>query len=379
MSAPLPPSALRELRLLVRMELMRLWRTSEVLRFIVLPALVGLPVLVFAVVMATSMRGPRATIAAPADLPAALALPETFEGDDVVVKIVADPRAAWEAGLVDGAIVDVLPAPGVAASTEAADQPAWIARILANDGATASVLASSTRHAGYEWLADIVALAGGDAERDLWVASIRTLPDDEDMLPFSISRGLAAYSSFMLGFVAYLFLALPLVADRAEGVTETLRALPISPARTMLARLLAMGLLQLLVALLVVVNVALLFAPLARGEDFPVPTLAQLAAVVTSTVFVSAGYALVGVLAPTIKTASNGATLVMFSHLGLMAWALLGQPPAFVPIAGAIAASTPLGQAIGVAASLAAALGLVALMGHLLSSRVDLVLPRGNG
>lgn len=375
---PEPLPAWRELRLLLGMELTRLWRTSEVLRFIVLPALVGLPVLVFGVVMASSMRGPRATIAVPAELPPELAIAANLEEDLLAVRVEVDPRATWEAGLADAAIVRVTPMPGLGSAHRAGDRAAWRVEVLADEQWVVNAIGASVRRGGREWLADMVALAGGDPERDLWTAEVEVVAEDRSKLPFSLARGLSAYTSFMLGFVAYLFLALPLVADRAEGVTETLRALPISPARTMLARLLALGLLQSLVAVLVAVNVALLFAPLARGEEFPVPTVAQLAAVVTSTLFVSAGYALVGTIAPTIKTASNGATLVMFTHLALMAWALLGEPPAFVPIAGAIAATSAVGQGIGVAASLFGALALVALMGHLLSTRVELVLPRGN-
>lgn len=359
------------------MELLRLWRTSEVLRFILLPALVGLPVIVFGVVMATSMRSTRATIAIPDDLPIELGIASALEEDRLGLRVVADPRASWEAGEVDGAIVDVVALPGIAASRVRSERVAWQVHVVADEQWVANAMGAAIRRSAEGWLADIVALAGGDPEVDLEVSDVRVVPEDRRSFPFSIARGLSAYSSFMLSFVAYLFLALPLVADRTEGVTETLRVLPISPARTMLARLLAIGCLQAVVALLVTVNIALLFAPLARGEEFPVPTGAQIAAVVTSTLFVSAAYGLVGVVAPTIKTASNGATLVMFGHMGLMAWALLGQPPAIIPIAGAIAATTPAAQLVGVASSVAAALGLVLWIGRLLSTRVDLVLPRG--
>lgn len=369
--------ALREIRLLLGVELLRMWRTSEIIRFILLPALVGLPVLVFGVVLAGSMRGPRADLALPPQLPVELDLEAALGEAGFAVERREDPRAAFEAGEVDGAIVAWSEEVGIAAagSRENAGRARWRIDVVTDERWLADELDAIAAEAGDAWLADMVVLAGGDLDADLEVARWELRKDAAWVPPFPIERGIVAYASFVLGLVAYLFLALPMVADRAEGVTETFRALPVSPARVVLARLLAMGVLQVLVVVLVVLNLALVYAPAFRSGLMP--GIGEIFGIALATFLVSALQALVGVLSPTVKAAGNGASLVMFLHLGLLAWGLFGTPPPLVPIAGVLAAVEPGARWLAVAVSVGVAALVVGWTGQLLGRRVDLVLPRG--
>jgi hypothetical protein len=61
--------------------------------------------------------------------------------------------------------------------------------------------------------------------------------------------------------------------------------------------------------------------------------------------------------------------------MGLLGYGLFAAPPAWVPVAGVLAAAEPLERVVGVVATLAASAAVVAACGHLLATRVSLVLP----
>lgn len=367
---------LRTLAVLTRVELLRLVRTDEVWRYLLLPALLLLPVLLFTAVLVTSLLGSAGKVAVPHALPPQLDLPWYLEDEDLTLVPSDDPYGAWERGEVDGAVVLVAPGDGVAGARalEVATPERWTVRIVASTRKVERRLERAAEDAAREELADIVALAGGDPARDLDVADIDVL-DVPTALPVDPARGLVAYAVFGLGSIAFFFLSLPVVADRREGVTEAYRALPIPPTATLWARLLALLVLQLLAGGLLVGNGALLLAPLVRGEIPGLPKLADLPGLVAATVFVNALHVAVGVYAPNAKAANNASGFAVFIGIGLLVWGLLGAPPAWVPVAGLLAAVEPVHRAVGVLTTLLASAAVLVVCGHLLATRVSLVLP----
>jgi hypothetical protein len=380
-SAPAPPAGggragawLRAVVVLTRAELLRLTRTDEVWRYLLLPALLLLPVSLFGAVLLMSLLGKYGTVAVPPD--AELDLAAQLEERDLDVVVRADPLAAWEAGEVDAAVVSVARGDGVggARALEVATPERWAVRIVADTHRLEVALRRAAEDAGRDVLADYVALAGGDPDRDLEVADISVL-EVPTALPVDPARGLLAYCVFGLGGVAFFFLSLPVVADRREGVTEAYRVLPVPPTASLWARLLALLALQLVAGALVVGNAALLLGPLLRGEVPGLPTLADLPGVVAAVVFVDALHVAVGVYAPNAKAANNASGFAVMGAMGLLGYGLFAAPPAWVPVAGVLAAAEPLERVVGVVATLAASAAVVAACGHLLATRVSLVLP----
>ncbi|MFN7146349.1 MAG: hypothetical protein ACK4YP_21430, partial [Myxococcota bacterium] len=185
----------------------------------------------------------------------------------------------------------------------------------------------------------------------------------------------AAYAVFTLGTVAFFFLSLPVVSDRREGVTEAYRVLPIPPTAPLWARLLALLALQVAAGALVVGNVVLLLAPMLRGEIPGMPILADLPGVLAAVVFVNALHVAVGVYAPNAKAANSASGFAVMCTLSLLLYGLLGEPPAWVPVAGVFDAVGPGERAVAVVVTLAAAAAVVGVCGRLLATRVKLVLP----
>lgn len=365
---------LRAVVVLTRAELVRHLRTDEVWRYLLLPALLLLPVSLFGAVLLMSLFGKEGTVAVPPD--AELDLTAQLEEHDLDVVVRADPLAAWEAGEVDGAVVSVTRGDGVggARALEVATPERWAVRVVADTHRLEVDLRAAAEDAGRDVLADYVALAGGDPDRDLEVAEITVL-DVPTALPIDPARGLLAYCIFGLGGVAFFFLSLPVVADRREGVTEAYRVLPVAPTAPLWARLFAQLVLQLVAGALVVGNAALLLGPLLRGEIPGLPKLADLPGVVAAVIFVDALHVAVGVYAPNAKAANNASGFAVLAAMGLLGYGLFETPPAWVPLAGVIAATDPLDRAIGVVSTLAASAAVVAVCGRLLATRVTLVLP----
>ena len=83
---------LRELLLLTRVELRRLLRTDEVYRYVLLPALFGLPVLLFGTVLLASARGPSLTVAVPRELPS---LPVGAELESARCRVIPSACCSW--------------------------------------------------------------------------------------------------------------------------------------------------------------------------------------------------------------------------------------------------------------------------------------------
>ncbi|MFN7147063.1 MAG: hypothetical protein ACK4YP_25060, partial [Myxococcota bacterium] len=182
---------------LTRAELLRLVRTEEVWRYLLLPALLLLPAVVFVAVLVVSLRGPDATVAVPPSLPAELDVVRELEQQDVAVVVRDDPHAAWARGEVDGAVVSVIEGPGVPAARrfEGRGGERWMFDIVADDEEVERALDLALEGAGRDWMDDQVTLVGGVPLRDVQVVHTSTL-DIEEPFPIDPARGLAAYAVF---------------------------------------------------------------------------------------------------------------------------------------------------------------------------------------
>jgi hypothetical protein len=357
---------------LTEAELTRLVRTEEVWRYLMLPALLLLPGSLFAVVAVMSALGPTGEVALPPDVPVALEIPRRLEEDNVSVRVVDDPAAAWEAGEVDAAVVSVVPGHGVQGA-DGEDNYAWNVHLLTDSDGLRSSVTTAFEEGARDMLADAVALAGGDPARDLDVAELRTSPAPIDP-PIDPAKGAVAYLVFTLGISSFFFLSLPVVADRREGVTEALRALPVPTTAPLWGRLLAMTALQVVGAAAIVGNILLLLAPLVRGDIPGMPTWAEVPGALACVVFVNALHVLVGVLSSNAKAANNASGGSVIGLGALLGVGLLTEAPAWVPVSGVYTAATAGERAIAVVSTLVVSALILELCGWLLRTRVSLVL-----
>lgn len=374
-------ASVRETLIFVQMEALRLSRTDEVYRYLLLPSLLGIPVLLFGVVEALSIQGPAATVAVPSTLPPELDVTAALEARNVQVFPEADPQAAWAAGRVDGAVVTVEDAAGIggARGIEHAERERWRVSLVADDLQVRGLLVDAVDDAAGDWLDDIVSLAGGDPGPTLDVVDLDVLAAPRaDDAPIDLARAIPAYCVGMIGLMGFYFLALPAVADRSEGVTETLRALPVSIRSLLWGRLGAMLVLQAAAALLVSANVLLLLANVLGNAGVGGLHLADVAGWGAAVVLIDAVYVAVGAISATAKTANNTSAVAMLAQYAILALGVFRKPPAWVPLAGVFVAHNAVDRVVAVVACLVPAALLLALVGRQVERRVELVLRRGD-
>jgi hypothetical protein len=259
----------------------------------------------------------------------------------------------------------------------------WNLRLVSDSSQVSALIQGQVQGAAAENFAALVALSGG-TERDMYVIRYTTITaEKDDDLPFSIPRGVAAYALMGLGLISFFFLCLPQVADRREGVLETLRVLPTSPTALLLARVLALLVLQIVCAVLIAGNIGLLMAAIV--EEVTLPSGWMVVAGVGGLALIDASYLCVGVLAPTAKLANSSASGPMtLQALLLIAgmWKQLpfwnDEAPPWLPLGGVLVVDGPFSCLISLVASAGAAVLLVSICGHLLATRVSLVLRRGD-
>ncbi|MCK6502260.1 ABC transporter permease [Myxococcota bacterium] len=366
---------MRALWTLLRLEVRRLSRTAQVYTFVLLPALLLLPVGVFLGVTVVSLDQPD-PVAVPAHLPAELPLAWALSREDLAPRPVEDPAAAWLSGEVDAAVIAVERREGLAAGNpalEGVDPAAWVVRVLATDDEAQARLEAAVERAGDDVLTDLVVLAGGDLERDLEVAHVEVL-DVEEPPVFPVEAGLWAYAVFLVSLVGFFMLALAGVADRNEGVTEALLVTPARAWQVLLARLLATLGLQVVACLLFVGNVVLLLAQVEGPHQDLLRGPAQVASLVTASALCDALYLMVGTWSPNAKAANNLGGLVMTGILGLLGLGVADLAPAWLPLAGVAAASTPVEHLQATGSSALLSLLVVAATAAALDRRVDLKL-----
>ncbi len=358
---------------LVQLELLRLARTDEVHTYLLIPALLGLPLLMSMTQLVATGLVLEATVAIPSDLPAALDLPRHLSDRYLNFVVSDDPRGAFERGEVDAAIVSWSEgsAPG---SPPHAEAPAlYTLDLLADTTNAVHRVRLATNTAGKEVVGDLVALGGGDPVEALFPATVR-LPR-EDLLPVDAETFGLGFGAFTLGLVAMMFLALPQVADRREGVTEALRALPVPMAVVLGARVVAAWVVQMLGGSIAALNVYA-FAWLAmEGTPLAAWHFVALGAVSLAS---TASYLLVGCVSDNARTANINASYAMTAQGALLVWGASANAPVWVPIAGVMHARSASDVTIAVIACVVAAVAVVALAGFALERRVQLVLRRGD-
>lgn len=374
---------LRDLLILTTMELRRYARTSDIFRYLLLPALLGIPTLLYVTTLLVSLRGGAGSLAVPLDLPEELDLVHRLESAEVKVIPSEDPYRAWESGRVDAAIVRLLEDDGIGgAEVEPLDREAWRLEIVSDSPSLTAVVRGEVEAAASDALSAAVALGGGQ-EKDRIVVRLSTVEaEEESRLPFFPKRGVIAYLMMGMSLIAFFTLCLPHIADRREGVLETLRVLPCSPTALLAARVLALLGLQLACLLLVGANCWLLAGAALGNVSLPSPWMAP--AVIGGLLFADVSYLCVGVLAPTAKLANSFSGIPMTVQVGLLLagmWKqlpLFGQAPAWLPLGGVLVVEGPYTCLISLVSSAGAGLFLLGVCGHLLATRVELLLRRGD-
>jgi hypothetical protein len=371
------PGFVRATALLTRTEIVRLARTEQVYRYFLVPTLVGIPVSLMIAVLVASFGSEKGRVAVPLGLSTDLAIVAALEAEKLTVVPAADPEQMWASGHVDAAIVSVSRGDGIGArrELELATREAWILEVASDDRGVSDAIAEAAEAAAAETFDALVVLAGG-SPGDARVATVETLPfEKESRLGFDLPRGLRAYALVGLGAMSMFFLTLPMVADRREGLTETFRALPTPITAVLWSRTLAVTLLQVLGAALIVLNFLLLLPMLGKGFVAP-PIAAEIPGLVAGLIATNSLFVAVGVVSPTPKAANNTSSLAMMVQLGLLLLGVFGPPLAFVPLTGVVSANTAVERGVAVVSTLAFASVVLAICGHLLHTRVRMVLPR---
>lgn len=359
-------------------EVQRLARTEQVFRYFLIPALVLFPVALLVVVLILSFEGEKGRVAIPAGELGGLPLRSSLEAEDLDVLVTHDPRAAWERREVDAAIVSVTAGDGIGerGDPEHATREAWLVELVSDDRGVSERVETAVESGADEVFDAIVALSGGQPGA-VRVASVTILSfEGNDASGFDAGRGARAYILMVMGAISMIFLTLPMVADRREGLTETMRALPVPITATLWSRALAMTGLQLVGTSLLAGNLLLLL-PLLQPGAVPPPLVVEVPGFAAALLATNAMFVAVGVVADSAKAANNVSSLVMLVQIGALLLGVFGEPWSLVPIAGVIAADSAPARAGGVLGCVLFTFAVLFACGRLLHNHVRFVLPRG--
>lgn len=368
---------LRAFLALARMESLQLLRTSETWTFFLLPACLTVPLLVVALSFALSVIDRRERVAVPVDTPPELPIEEELAGEGLRAVWLEDPAAALDRGEVDAAILAWEDTDRPRPSSDEADEAVhwrWMAEVAGAPELEGRVT-DAVEAAGNRALESWVAQAGGEIDRDLWLATSKTLSADGSRRnraePGALELG---YAVHVLGFVSFFVIALGTASERVEGVAETLAVSAVPPWVPLAVRLLVPTALELLGAGLFVGSVFLLLP-----DRHPTALTAALALVrvACALVLLNASYLLVGLGAKTAKAAYNLASVPLVLSAGL-AFAGLVELPAWVPLLGVLSAEGAGGVATGALSTLGLAALLVTSMARFVGYE-GLRLSRGTG
>lgn len=330
-----------DIAVLTWMELLRYMRTPGVARYMLVLPWMAVPagLLLSAGLMSTGMLRP--SVAVPPDLPEELALGSAFAAQQIDVVVSDDPGALVVSRAVDGAVLSVRQGDGLYAVTgpERGERFVYEIEMTADHPELRSVMGRAVRTAGNQVLENMVWASGGDAGEDLWVAGIGLELDPAvvgQKDPFG--PAFAGYSVWLMALFGYLLITSGPVADRDLGVTEGLFTTQMSATAYVASRIASVSALQVTGAALFYGSVYLLFS----SQVNVVPSVGAPFATVASLLMLNAGFVLVGVTAPSVKAASNGAGMVWLTcTIGFtMGYAL--DVPAWFPLIGLVGVDTPL-------------------------------------
>lgn len=363
---------LRVWLIVLRAESLRLLRTREIYTYLLLPALLAVPVGLAGAALARTLTEAAPRVAVGADVPPELEIAAELESRKILAISVADPEAALAAGEVDAALVRWVAGDGVGAALGPGPvRWRWRADLLGGDVTLQDELRAAVEDAGDQALDGWVRIAGGDPARDLWVAEVRALPVKQVDLEGRIGRFLVAYSVFVLGLVGVMTVVGFTAAERAEGVLESLTCTAAPAWIWLVVRVLLVTALQGLAATALLSSVSLV--ALSAEVVLPWPSWFALRLVValftTNMLFL-----LLGVVAPSVRLALGAGSYVLLAAGLVLGWGVFDAPVA-VPLAGLVAATDlpELALAVGSALSLS---GLI-LVATVFAQRM--AMSRGSG
>ena len=346
---------------LLRMEWLQTLRTRAIWTYFLIPCGLFLPLCVAAGLGVASVVATPAVVALPLDTPEALPIEEALERRDLATLWTEDPAAALASGEVDAAVLYWQVGEGLRDADDDFDFAAhwhWRA-MVAGDPDLDEEIDEAAEWAGNRVLEGWVVVAGGDPDRDLWLADVETVRAESTSLADSFGReSLLGYLVFVLGFLSYFMIAMGTASDRAEGVPETLAATAAPAWPALLARLLVPTAIELLGGSLLVGSMLMMMPDAA-------PTTAELLGgglrLVCALLAVNSVYLAVGLWAKSGKDAYNYGSLPMMLSGGLLFVGLVDMP-VWVPMAGVLVADTPGQLALGAASSLAMCAAVLALL-----------------
>jgi len=364
-------SLLAGLGTLVRVELVRLLRTREVHLFLLLPALLGVPLITASMLAATSFMNRSVVVALPADLPEELWVHDSLEEEGARVEVVADPGRAYADGEVDAAVLGWLSGEGV----EGPIGPAWQVRLVAvgHRRPARQALREGVRRANRR-VAEERALAAGVGEgADIFHVWWSTVPAEAG--PSGTGRfqvALAAYVAFLLGLISYQVVPIAVVSDRLEGIAESFGATPVPPVALVLSRLVAVTLLELLALALLLFSA---WGLLSQLVDLTLPGAEVLGRAGAALLLLNSLYLLPGVRAGSAREALNLSSVVLLFTSALLGAGLLGAP-SWVPLAGLTSALPGAEGLVAIASTLVLA-GVAVALAVRLTTPASLVPPGG--
>jgi hypothetical protein len=331
---------LRAFRVLLGMELRQLARTRAVYAYMVLPVLLGPPLVVAAVVLLSTVMASRPVVGLPLSLAEVPGLVDALEAEDLEVALVDDADAAWAEGGLDAAIVGWQEGDGLmhARSVEGHSRWRWQVRLQAVDDEVASAVEDAIDEVAEELVKDWVAAAGADPGEVVDIARVVSLERD-DGPGFDLPAGVvAAYGALLLSIIGYFVQAVSGVSERVTGVTETVMTAPVPASALLAARLAATGGLQLVLVAALAMDVIAMLGPIA--SNLGAPQAGWLAGVAAGATLISSWFLVAGSLAPSVKDAMNAAGMILLGTVALMVVGHVADAPAWVPVAGLAACAS---------------------------------------
>jgi hypothetical protein len=331
---------LRALRVLTSLELRRFLRTPGVYRYLLVPGWMILPITLLVATAVLTTDGFSTRVVIPRDLPDDLPLAEALMAQGLEPVMVADPSQEWQTGRARGAFLSYEVDDGLFGALPPLEggDARYRFEAVALDVRTRDLMNAAVREAGTATLEGILAASGGDPARDLQSAPVTLDIEAEGASgPVTVSASsLAAYLVWLLGLVGYLLLVGGPVADRNDGVIESVLTTPTPPTAYLTARVLAVTIVQGIAGFVLYGGVYLLLS----SRISLLPPLGAPTAVLAAASVLNAGYLALGILSPSLKTASNAAGMLwLAASVGMAASALSGAP-SWVPLTGVASAMT---------------------------------------
>ena len=329
---------------MLRLELLRLARTREVTTFMMLPALLFVPVIVAITLGLGTLRDERSLVALPLDTPAELALEAALEAQELTASWSLDPEAAFRSGEVQAAVLYWERGEGVGMARpryEVAQRWRWRATAVAGDSRLKGRLEAAIKDAGDELLRDWIAAGGDDPGALLDFAELNLLPIEADKtadpIPFIDGPGGLGIVLLMVAVLSQYLVPVIHVSDRLAGVAESLAVTPAGRGELLVARLLAFTLVEMLAAALVVGNLHLLLSAL-PGRSLP--SLVAVPAVLSGALFINAAFLMVSLPSNNVQQAVSRASILLVA-LGTLAGAGVQLKQVGLPFAWLFAAEGP--------------------------------------